>query len=302
MLKRSDIGGFLAALAVVAVIAAVVLWRVLPDDAPPQPAPPPPAAAPPPARAAACGAPVAWLAAARANQASLHAMAWAPFGRPETGWATYNPLISQEIGAVCPADSAGFAASYARWQARQGLPVDGVVKPADFDRLRDRLALRRPFVQATAKGLCPEAPDESSLAPAGADEAYGGKSVRLRPAALAAYRRMVAAARDAGVATRPPRLQLISGFRDPVEEAARCADGGCDRLTRASCSAHRTGLAVDLYIEPAPGMDPASTDDANRRHMAGTLEYRWLVANAPRFGFLPYAFEPWHWEWTGEAP
>jgi LAS superfamily LD-carboxypeptidase LdcB len=27
--------------------------------------------------------------------------------------------------------------------------------------------------------------------------------------------------------------------------------------------------------------------------------YRWLVRNAGRFGFVPYVFEPWHWEWVG---
>jgi LAS superfamily LD-carboxypeptidase LdcB len=36
--------------------------------------------------------------------------------------------------------------------------------------------------------------------------------------------------------------------------------------------------------------------------MSGTPAYRWLVANAGRFGFVNYVFEPWHWEWTGEAP
>ena len=36
--------------------------------------------------------------------------------------------------------------------------------------------------------------------------------------------------------------------------------------------------------------------------MSRTPAYRWLVANADRFGFVPYPFEPWHWEWTGEAP
>jgi hypothetical protein len=24
-----------------------------------------------------------------------------------------------------------------------------------------------------------------------------------------------------------------------------------------------------------------------------------MVANAARFGFVNYPFEPWHWEWTG---
>ena len=27
-----------------------------------------------------------------------------------------------------------------------------------------------------------------------------------------------------------------------------------------------------------------------------------LVTRATRFGFVNYPFEPWHWEWTGEAP
>jgi LAS superfamily LD-carboxypeptidase LdcB len=36
--------------------------------------------------------------------------------------------------------------------------------------------------------------------------------------------------------------------------------------------------------------------------MTRTATYRWLLANAGRFGFVNYPFEPWHWEWTGEAP
>jgi hypothetical protein len=299
VLKFSDIRGFLIGLLVIAAIAAVVLWRVL-SSGPPHPPSPPPSPAPQ-AEAVDCRSP-AWQAAAAANQASLYTLVWSPFGKPETGWATYAPLVGHEIGSRCAADTAGFAASYAAWQKRQGLPTDGIVKPGDFDKLRDALALRRPFVQQTAKGLCPAAPDEATLVSASPQEAYGGKTVQLRPGALAAYRKMVAAARAAGIGARPPALQLLSGYRGPTEEASRCSDGGCNKLTRASCSAHRTGLAIDLYLEPAAGADPTSSDDANRRHMAATAEYRWLVANASRFGFLPYAYEPWHWEWTGETP
>ena len=36
--------------------------------------------------------------------------------------------------------------------------------------------------------------------------------------------------------------------------------------------------------------------------MVAAPAYRWLVANADRFGFVNYPFEPWHWEWTGEPP
>ncbi|MCA1564182.1 MAG: hypothetical protein LC803_00720 [Acidobacteria bacterium] len=28
-----------------------------------------------------------------------------------------------------------------------------------------------------------------------------------------------------------------------------------------------------------------------------TRAYRWLVRNAERFGFCPYFYEPWHWEY-----
>jgi LAS superfamily LD-carboxypeptidase LdcB len=45
-----------------------------------------------------------------------------------------------------------------------------------------------------------------------------------------------------------------------------------------------------------------SSADANRLYQVGTPAYRWLVANAARFGFVNYVFEPWHWEWIGQAP
>jgi D-alanyl-D-alanine carboxypeptidase len=304
MLKPSDLRGFLLGLLIVAVIAGVVLLRVA-GRRPPHPSR---ATAPPVATGSRSGGkpedctPQAWQAAASANGASLSDLAWTPFGRPETGWATYAPLVAHEIATACPPGSPGFARDYARWQMQMKLPADGVLKSAEFDPIRNALALRRPFVRATAKGLCPAAPEASTLATAMPGEVYGGKAVQLRAGALSAYRRMVAAARIDGVAEQPPLLSILSGFRDPAEEAARCADGGCNTLTRAHCSAHRTGLAVDLYIEPAPGQDPTSTTDENRRHMAQTAEYRWLVANAANYGFLPYAYEPWHWEWTGEPP
>ena len=52
----------------------------------------------------------------------------------------------------------------------------------------------------------------------------------------------------------------------------------------------------------APGFDADSSADPNRLHQSRNPAYVWLVWNAKRFGFTNYAFEPWHWEWTGEAP
>src|SRR3989344_4684733 len=101
----------------------------------------------------------------------------------------------------------------------------------------------------------------------------------------------------------PPHLTIFSGYRSPAAGAARCqAEGNCDGIVRARCSAHRTGLAADIYVGQAPGYGPDSTADPNRLFMTRTATYRWLLAHAPRFGFVNYPFEPWHWEWTGEPP
>jgi LAS superfamily LD-carboxypeptidase LdcB len=98
-------------------------------------------------------------------------------------------------------------------------------------------------------------------------------------------------------------LTIFSGYRSPEYDAARCRNqGNCQGIVRATCSAHRTGLAMDFYLGSAPGFAPDSSDDANRLTISRSPAYRWLVANAAHFGFVNYPFEPWHWEWTGEKP
>jgi zinc D-Ala-D-Ala carboxypeptidase len=315
MFKPSDALRFLGGLALVAVILGLVVLRVT-HRAPAPPtrlhavpyAPPSitsftPTPSPPPAVAGACnGGPAA---AARANAAPLQSLAWAPFRRPETGWATYAPLVGREIRSSCAPDTPGFAAALATWEAGQNLPADGMMSPAVFDRLRDVIEMRRPFERLSAQGVCPDPPVASALAQATKAEGYAGKPVELRPGALAAYRRMADAARrdEPAIAADPRNLTIFSGFRSPAADTERCAlEQNCAGLVRTTCSAHRTGLAVDLYVGQAPGFGPDSSADANRRFMSRTPVYRWLVANADRFGFVPYPFEPWHWEWTGEAP
>ncbi len=227
------------------------------------------------------------------------------FGRLEIGWETYAPLIAREIGAACPPAAPGFAADLSGWQSGHGLAAGGVVDAATLEAL-DRVWLgRRPFVAATAGGACPAPPPAASLAEARPDEGYLGKAIRLRPGALRAWRTMAAAARAEvpAIAADPRLLTIVSGYRDPALDAARCAaERNCGAAARANCSAHRTGLAMDLFLGAAPGSDPASSADANRLWQSRTPAYRWLIANAARFGFVPYPFEPWHWEWTGEPP
>ncbi len=256
-------------------------------------------AAPPP-EICTIAAPVGALAA---NVASLGALAWAPFGRPETGWAVYYPRIGVELGTTCPVASQGFAAKLGDWQGRHRLAPTGVFDPLTFAAMKAKWQSARPFVHIDGKTACPPPPPPDALATAAARDSYGGKTIRLRPGALAAYRAMVAAARrDPEIAREPRSLTIFSAFRDPDADAARClVEGNCNGIVRATCSAHRTGLALDLWVGNAPGFGPDSSADANRVAMVATPAYRWLLTHARQYGFVNYVFEPWHWEWTGEA-
>lgn len=239
--------------------------------------------------------------AAAVNAASLSTLAWSPFGKPETGWEIYAPRIAAEIGTTCGPGSNGFASALARWQGGHGLPSTGVVDPAVFAAMLTRWHLARPFVRVNREGTCPGAPPEANLDLARPEESYGGKAIRLRPGALQAYRNMVAEARAAGVMAKPDALRIFSGFRAPDADAQRCArDRNCQGRVRTICSAHRTGLALDVVIDAAPGFGPDASADQNRLVMTRSPLYRWMVVNAPRFGFVNYVYEPWHWEWTGE--
>ena len=241
------------------------------------------------------------VSAAPVNAASLTTLAWSPFGRGETGWEIYAPRVAHEIETACAPGTPRFAAALAYWQGGHGLKPNGVFDPDTFKAMLVGWHRARPFVQVNGQGICPGAPPVASLSTAKPEESYGGKVLQLRPGAMDAYRRMVAEAKAAGVVRDPRVLTLFSAFRDPDADAARCArDNNCQGVVRTICSAHRTGLAMDLYIAAAPGFGPDSTADANRLAMARSDVYRWMVVNAARFGFVNYVFEPWHWEWTGE--
>ena len=315
-IKPSEALRFLGALLAAAVLLVLLVVRVTGDRPDPQPptagqtSPPAPPALPPlqastagPASPAPGGCAAAgWARAAATNGAQLSTLAWAPFRRPETGWETYAPLIAREIGTACPPQSEAFAAALADWQDRQRLPADGVLKEPDFIRMKGVIQTRRPFVRASAQGVCPPGPDAAALEWNRPGEGYGGKAIQLRPEAFAAYRRMAEAARAEvhEIAADPRNLTIFSGYRSPESDAARCVtDGNCDGVVRATCSPHRTGTALDMYVGQAPGFGPDSTADPNRLFMSRTPTYRWLVRNADRFGFVSYPFEPWHWEWRG---
>lgn len=245
-----------------------------------------------------------WAGQGFSNAISVYSLEWSPFGATEWGWETYLPLIQHELRTDCGPDTPIFASHLAGFQQTHGLPPTGVFDTATFQVFKGVWQERRPFIMARVRNECPDPPPINQLGYLVPEEEHADRLTRLlRRDVLDAYRRLVAAARAEvpDVAADPELLQIFSGFRDPEADAARCAQqGNCDGLRRAVCSPHRTGTAVDFYVGQIVGLGVDSTDVYSRQHMTKGATYRWLVANAGRFGFTPYVYEPWHWEYVGE--
>ena len=124
------------------------------------------------------------------------------------------------------------------------------------------------------------------------------RDIPLHRLAAEAWAALTEAARVDG--HEAPLLLPVSGYRT-VEEQAWLWEGAlakygdpevaCLWVARPGTSAHQSGRAIDCHL----GYDIESEHvDALRV----TPAYRWLVANAVRFGFYPYDTEPWHWEYN----
>ena len=304
--SRASIGVALLALLLVAACSTPPGPPTL-LSAPPSPvAPSIPAPTPAAPASLACDGPADFAAAARFNAAAETSLLVAPFGRNEMGWGAYGPLAAATLQTPCASDSPGFAKALAAWEGAHGLVASGALDAAALQTFKGIWQERRPFVMLRLADVCPPPPADADLETLAPQETAGGdKPVQLRKTTAAALRRMVAAARaeEPALTADPLLLTVFSGYRSPAYDAARCAsENNCQGLVRASCSAHRTGLAVDLDVGSEPGFPLDASVDSNRLAQTNGPAYRWLVRNAGRFGFVNYAFEPWHWEWTGEAP
>lgn len=129
----------------------------------------------------------------------------------------------------------------------------------------------------------------------------GGKPIQLHRLAAQAWQALVAAARADGL--REPLLLPGSGYRDPqlqkqLWDAALIKYGSAEEARKwvapPGNSAHQTGRAIDFYL----GGHNSSSNVAQLRTLPA---YKWMVANAARFGFYPYEREPWHWEYNPPA-
>jgi D-alanyl-D-alanine carboxypeptidase len=230
---------------------------------------------------------------------------WVFGGKSQRGWQLYAPLISSVIGAGDDAaESPSFAMQLSRWQKAKGVEAHGILDSYTWSQMISDLQAHRikDRTYPTAEQLV-TAPASECFDPSRPEELR-----KVERETYAAYRRMIAAAAadpslglatdgEGGLAAAEKYLKIISAFRSrEYQDQLRKQSPNSGRAGLAVNSPHFTGRALDIYV----GGDPVSTKDDNRAIQTQTKAYRWLVKNASRFGFQPYFYEPWHWEYVGK--
>ena len=270
----------------------------------PAPSPAAPAAtehgSAPPARAT--GAAI-FASAATRNAALRYDLDWAFGGKQQRGWHLYVPLIGRLLDTDVEAQTTDFAAAMADWQQNVGLEPTGILDSDTWYMMVSVWQSRRSNDRTYPR------PDQVLTAPP-TDFYHPTRPAELRQVEVetyAAYKRMVAAAAadpslrlapgsDGGLAPEEKYLKIISAFRSrEYQDQLRRQAPGVGRAGLAVNSPHFTGRALDIYV----GGEPVDTSDYNRALQVRTPVYQWLVRNAERFGFYPYYYEPWHWEYRG---
>ncbi len=217
---------------------------------------------------------------------------WELAGKTQRGWEIYTPLIAALIGLRRVPAEQPFARAVSRWQAREGLAATGVLDLNTWSKMIATWQSRR----LTNRDI----PKTRRLVSAPVPHLYDLE----RPPELrfverktySAYKRMYRAARlELKLGPDDKFLKIMSAFRSrEYQEKLRRETPGATRGAIALYSTHFTGRALDLYV----GGEPVETRDDNRALQTQTAAYRWLVRNAGRFGFRPYFYEPWHWEYV----
>jgi uncharacterized protein YcbK (DUF882 family) len=244
----------------------------------------------------------AFTAAATENANLRNELTWTFGGKQQRGWYLYDLLIGETLDQHDASATIDFAESLAKWQKKRGLTADGVL---DEDALMAMVSFwqsnrLKNKVYATPDMLL-TAPPSDFYDPSRADELR-----QVEKNTYAAYKKMIAAAiadpslklahTAAGeLASGEQYLKIVSSFRSrEYQDNLRRQSPNSGSAGLAVNSPHFTGRALDLYV----GGSPVDTKDSNRAIQVNTPIYRWLVRNADRFGFRPYFYEPWHWEYV----
>jgi hypothetical protein len=240
----------------------------------------------------------AFASAAEQNARLKNELNWTFGGKSQRGWLLYLSLIRSLLGTGSDPDTSDFALALSRWQKRAGLSPSGILDHDTWMKMASVFQSRRDKNRSTAQ------PEQLLLVPA-SDFYDPERPEELRYVerrAYDAYQRMLAAAAadlSLRVSSTEKWLKIISAFRSPAYQAQlRKRNPNSGRAGLALHSPHFTGRALDLYV----GGEPVSTKDQNRAIQVSTQVYQWLVKNAERFGFYPYFYEPWHWEYRPQPP
>jgi zinc D-Ala-D-Ala carboxypeptidase len=244
----------------------------------------------------------AFAKAAIENAKLRGSLQWVFGGKTQTGWDIYVPLISHTIGTDEGPETSEFAYALSRWQTQYGLTATGVLdRPTleSFTRYWQSRRLGRAGLSAGATLFA---------VPIGEfyDPTRSPDLLNLEQQTYTAYKKMVAAAAkdlkselkvlpNGELAPHEKFLRIVSAYRSPEYQAQlRKREPSAGRAALAVNSPHSTGHALDIYV----GGEPVRTLDSNRRIQVQTPAYKWLVKNAHKFGFYPYFYEPWHWEYV----
>ncbi|HEY6660634.1 MAG TPA: D-alanyl-D-alanine carboxypeptidase family protein [Pyrinomonadaceae bacterium] len=233
-----------------------------------------------------------FVAAAERNATLKNELTWTFGGKQQRGWYLYESLIGKTLNTHHDSTTSDFAAALAGWQKKMRLSADGVLDENSLMRMVSQWQSNR------LKNRTYATPDQL-LEGAPSDFYDPGRAAELRQVernTYAAYKEMVAAARaDRELNLSPKYLKIVSAFRSrEYQDELRQKSPNSGPAGLAVNSPHFTGRALDLYV----GGDPVDTKDSNRAIQVNTPAYRWLVLNAERFGFRPYFYEPWHWEYV----
>jgi uncharacterized protein YcbK (DUF882 family) len=230
-------------------------------------------------------------------------LSWSFGGKSQRGWGLYVPLIANLIGSDANVEGNSFAARLAVWQKESGGEPNGVLDSSTWSRMVSEFQARR------LGGRTYPTSDELITIPI--NDCYDPtRAEELRKAerdTFTAYKKMVAeAVADSSLGLRTASagqlaadekyFKIISAYRSrEYQDQLRRQSPTSGRAGLAINSPHATGRALDIYV----GGEPVNTKDENRAIQVRTPAYRWLVVNAARFGFRPYFYEPWHWEYVG---
>ena len=236
----------------------------------------------------------AFTTAATTNATLRNDLTWTFGGKQQRGWYLYELLIGETLNSEHDPTTSDFAASLAKWQKKRGIAADGVL---DQDAL---MAMVSQWQSNRLKNRTYATPDQLLTAPPSDfyDPSRAEELRQVERTTYAAYKEMMAAALAdpmLKLARNDKYLKIVSSFRSrDYQDNLRRQSPNSGSAGLAVNSPHFTGRALDLYV----GGSPVDTNDANRAIQVNTPVYRWLVKNAARFGFRPYFYEPWHWEYV----